>query len=103
MKTDKTNAERQARWRERRKQEIVVLQASKGIPGLPVLSTIPGERRWASLLDQARASLRLMCDEMQAYYGDRSEQWQEGERAAAMQERIDAIEGILADLEMLAE
>jgi hypothetical protein len=38
---------------------------------------------------------------MQEYYDDRSETWQAGERGEAMQERIDALDTILADLEGL--
>ena len=36
---------------------------------------------------------------MQAYFDDRSEQWQEGERAEEHQQRIEAVEDILIALE----
>lgn len=98
-----SDADRQRAFRERRKRAIADELARKGLPPVPVLSTVPGERRWAALIEQARASLQTVCEEMQAYYDDRSEQWQESERAAAMQERKDAIEGILADLDALPE
>jgi hypothetical protein len=38
-------------------------------------------------------------DEMQAYFDDRSEQWQESERGETLQERIEALETVLSDLE----
>ena len=38
---------------------------------------------------------------MQAYYEDRSEVWQQGERAAMLAEQIDQLEVVLNELEAL--
>ena len=38
---------------------------------------------------------------MQTYYEDRSEAWQQGDRAATLAEQIDQLEAILDELEAL--
>jgi len=40
-------------------------------------------------------------DEMQTYYEDRSEAWQQGERAATLAAQIDHLEVVLNELEAL--
>ncbi len=49
--------------------------------------------------EQAETLLRSMRDEMQGYFDDRSEAWQESEKAEAFQERIDAIDGLLDQID----
>jgi hypothetical protein len=41
--------------------------------------------------DQAEASLRVVYDQMQTYYDERSEEWLESEKAEAFSERMEAI------------
>jgi hypothetical protein len=94
-----TPAARQAAYRARQAEARERERAEKGIPSAPAVATMPGTARWAALLEQARAALVTVQEEMQAYHDDRSEAWQEGERGAAMQEQIDALETVLADLE----
>lgn len=96
-------AARQAAYRARQAQERKTERAAKGLPPAPQVATMPGTARWAALVETARAAIGTACEEMRAYYDDRSEEWQEGERGEAMQERIDALEAILADLEGLSE
>ena len=38
---------------------------------------------------------------MQVYIDDRSEAWQAGERAAALQDHLDQLEGMIDDLDAL--
>lgn len=99
MKTDRTNAQRQARWREKQKQAIAALQALKGIPGPPALSTVPGRVRWVALLEQARSALEVVRSEMESYIDDRSETWQESDRAAELQARLDQVADALSAVE----
>jgi hypothetical protein len=95
----RTNAERQAAWRRRQGAARASERAAKGLPGAPVLATMPGTARWQALIEQARAALETARDEMQAYFDDRSETWQDGERGEAMQERLDALDAILSDMD----
>ncbi len=76
-------------------------QQAKGLPPAPPLPTLPSSARWQALLTQARLVLGTVRDEMQAYYDDRSEAWQQGERAATLAEQIDQLEVVLTELEAL--
>ena len=96
-----TPAARQAAWRIRQAEARNRERAEKGLPAAPPVSTMPGTARWNALLAQARAAIGTAQEEMQAYFDDRSEEWQEGERGEAMQARIDALEAISGDLEAL--
>ena len=87
------------RVKEQREQEL----AAKGLPALPAIATLPGTKRWAGLQEQASALLETMRDEMQEYYDNRTDEWKEGDRGQALQERIEALESLLSDLETLPE
>ncbi len=74
-------------------------QQAKGLPPAPPLPTLPSSARWQALLTQARLALETVRDEMQAYDDDRSEAWQQGERAAVLAAQIDHLEVVLTELE----
>jgi len=96
-------AARQRAYRERQAQARLHERKQKGLPATAMLATLPGERRWQTLLEQAQSALLCVHTEMQAYYEDRSETWQEGERGEAMLERLDSVESLLCDLETLQQ
>ncbi len=89
-----TPAEKQRAYRDRLKQ-----RATGELPAAPILTNIPPERRWKALHEQARNALQTMLDEMEAYQDERSETWQESERGESFQERIQALESIIAELD----
>jgi hypothetical protein len=95
------NAARQRAYRARQAQARREEQQAKGLPPAPPLPTLPSRARWQALLIQAQLALQTARDEMQAYYEDRSEAWQQGERAATLAEQIDQLEAILDELEAL--
>src|SRR5215831_18492617 len=86
------NAAKQRAYRVRQAQARHAEQQAKGLPAAPPLPTLPSRARWQALLTQARLALETARDEMQAYYEDRSETWQQGERAATLAEQIDQLE-----------
>lgn len=96
-----THAERQAAYRRRvaaaREQEL----QAKGLPPQPQVATMPGERRWATMTGQALVLLQTIQEEMQEYYEQRSEQWQESERGEAVGERLQALQEAIAAIEGL--
>jgi hypothetical protein len=94
-----TSADRQRAYRQRQTEARATERQEKGLPPLPTIPTLPGERRWAASIAQARALVEQTRDEMQAYFDDRSEHWQESERGETLQERIEALETVLSDLE----
>jgi hypothetical protein len=54
------------------------------------------------MLEQTKATLRTMLDEMQAYQDERSEEWQESDRGEALRERIAALEAIADEADALS-
>jgi hypothetical protein len=93
------NAAKQRAYRVRQAQARHAEQQAKGLPPTPPLPTLPSRARWHALLAQARLSLETACDEMQTYYDDRSAAWQEGERAATLQDQLDTLEQVLDALD----
>jgi hypothetical protein len=96
------HAAKQRAYRARQAQARREEQQAEGLPPAPPLPTLPGRARWRALLAQARLALETARDEMQAYYEDRSEAWQQGERAATLAEQLEQLEVVLEDLEALA-
>jgi len=96
-----SNSARQAAYRNRlelaRKQEL----SERGLPALPPLASMPGTARWNGAIRRCVTLLTLVHDEMQGYFEDRSEVWQESDRGVDHQERMMAIEQLLSDLEDL--
>jgi hypothetical protein len=97
------NAARQQAYRARQDQARRADLQAKGLPPVSPLPTLPSQARWQALISRARLSLETARDEMQAYYDDRSEAWQQGERAAALAEQIDHLEVVLAELDALPD
>jgi hypothetical protein len=102
MLTDKQRQQtalRQQRFRQRQQEARGVEQASKGLPALPQIATMPGYPRWRAALASAQALVEQVQQEMTAYYEERSEAWQEGEAGAQFLERQEALEALLSQWE----
>jgi hypothetical protein len=67
---------------------------AKGLPALPPVPAMPGTARWRAAVRMARQMLATACDEMQAYAADRSDEWQDSERAGEFTDRQTGIEEI---------
>lgn len=85
-------AARQDSYRKRCEKARGIELAAKGLPPLPTISSLPGWPRWRASVEAARALLDQTLAEMEEYFEDRSESWQEGERGDEHQERIAAME-----------
>ena len=94
-----SHAARQAAYRSRQEQARAQQLRAKGLAPLPAIATMPGTPRWKGAVAYAHCLLAGVAAEMQAYFDDRSESWQEGERAEEHQQRIEAVEEILVALE----
>lgn len=92
-------AQQQAAYRTRCAAALRTHMDAKGLPALPPIPAMPGTARWRTAATMAYALLNTICDEMQAYFDDRSEQWQESERGDEFTERITGIEDIRDTLE----
>ena len=90
-----TNATRQAAYRARREQARQIALTQKGLPSLPAIPTLPGWTRWNASFTAAHALIAESLSEMQSYFDDRSETWQESERGEEHQEHIASVEAAL--------
>jgi hypothetical protein len=94
-------AARQAAYRARCQQARQVELAAKGLPSLPSLPTLPGWPRWKASFRAAQELLTDTLNEMQDYFDERSESWQESERGEQHQERLASVEAVLEAMEDL--
>ena len=90
-----SDAARQAAFRRRRDQTIKALQHAKGLMPLPAIATIPGWSRWRQVLGLVEQALREVHDQMQTYYDDRSEDWQDSDKAQEFNDTMDAVEELV--------
>jgi hypothetical protein len=86
-----SHAHRQAAYRRRCEEARRQLLQEKGLPALPAIATMPGTPRWRQAIANAVNLLTMVGDEMEAYFDDRLEEWQESERGDTFRDRIDAL------------
>jgi hypothetical protein len=86
-------AARQAAYRKRCEQERRIERLSKGLPPLPAIPTMPGWARWNTALRLAQDLIERTQVEMEQYFDDRSETWQESERGEEHQNAINIVQG----------
>ena len=93
-----TNAARQQAYRARREQARQVALTAKGLPSLPAIATLPGWKRWNASFAAAHELVADSLGQMQDYFDDRSESWQQSDRGTEHQERIASVEAVLDTL-----
>lgn len=97
-----SQAERQAAYRRRTAESKARELEAKGLPPLPTIATIPGHPRWQALIRQSNLQLQTVLEEMQDYYDQRSETWQETERGEAFLDRLQSLQEAHSAVEDLA-
>jgi hypothetical protein len=97
------NAEKQRAYRERQNQARLAELQVKGLPVTPSIPTMPGTARWEALIETGRTALDASRYAMQEYYDERSDNWQEGERGEALQEKINELENIISLIDELKQ
>lgn len=98
-RTHPSHASRQAAYRRRQQQARENELRARGLPPLPAIATLPGNARWSGGISQAICLLTGVVSEMEDYFADRSDQWQQSDRGDTHQERIQAIQEIVDALE----
>ncbi len=98
-----SSAQRQAAYRQRVDQARQQQLTAQALPPLPALPTVPGQARWLALLVQAQWCLTQVTNEMQQYHEVRSDAWQESDKGTAFEERLEAVQEVIAMLEELQE
>ena len=96
-------AEQQAADRQRLRQARTQELLHKGLPPVPPVPTMPRRRRWDAAAQQALRLMQTIRNEMQDYYDERSDEWQESQRGEEFTERLQAVEDLVAAIEDLAE
>src|SRR5689334_3408779 len=84
-------AARQAAYRARSQQARQDALRAKGLPPLPAIATLPGWARWNASLTAAHALLEQVSQEMQTYFDERTDTWQESERGEQFTQRQEAV------------
>jgi hypothetical protein len=87
----KDRAHRQRAYRQRQKEARIIELQAKNMPPLASIPTMPSTARWRALVQMAADLLETAQEEMESYRDDRSEGWQDSEKADEFQERIDRI------------
>jgi len=96
------HAQRQAAYRRRQAQARKEELADRTIPAAPPIATMPGWQRWNAITERLLLLLNTMHDEMHDYYDQRSDAWQESQRADAFSERLQAVEDAICAVEALS-
>ena len=97
-----TNAQRQAAYRQRARRAREQQLAQRGLPRLPAIPTMPGEARWTRALQHAAMLVETIVYEMDEYYEERSEAWQESERGETFAERLSGAQELLSSLQEMS-
>lgn len=95
------HAARQTAYRVRQTKAQQEQLHQRGLPPMPAITAMPGAARWNAALRSAQSLLVQVSEEMQAYYDDRSDAWQESDRGETCAERQEAIENLVTELELL--
>ena len=104
MPQQRQHPDHAARQRAYRARQALARRAelqAKGLPPTAPIPTLPSRARWQALLAHAQHSLETTRDELQVYYDERSDTWQEGDRAATMTEQLEGLAQALDTLDTL--
>jgi hypothetical protein len=94
-------AARQAAYRARREQATREAAKQRGLPPLPALPAMPGTARWNAALTLALRLVEEVSEQMQDYFDERSQPWQDSDRAQDFTTRLDNVEAAREALDLL--
>lgn len=92
-----SNADKQRAYRERLRAQRDARNLGR-IPDPAGPCNIPPRKRWHAYRDQAAHLLQTWHQEMQEYAANRSDAWQDGDRAAEFMEEMDALQELIDTL-----
>jgi ubiquinone biosynthesis protein UbiJ len=75
------------------------LLSAKDLPRPCAIGTIPSRPRWTGMVNNARMLLHAVRQEMDDYSEQRSDAWQDSERAEDFAEQIQAIDDAIENLD----
>jgi hypothetical protein len=94
-------AARQRAYRDRANMARLAERELKGLPCAPAIPSMPSRARWRAMIAQAGALLSAAEREIQNYIDDRSETWQESERAESLEMFRQTIQEVADSLQMI--
>ncbi len=65
------------------------------------MSNLPNTSHWRSLKESARQTLEKLQKEMQDYFDERSDKWQESDKGFDFEETLDELASVISDLELI--
>lgn len=92
IKEHESPAARQRAYRERQQAARAAEQQEKGLPPSPPLPNAQSKARWRALIERAHLMLETAQTEMQEYHDERSETWQESDKAEELRNWIEQVE-----------
>ena len=98
-----STADRQKAYRQRQAEARAAERAAKGLPPAPAISTMPSTQRWQAMIANARTILAALEEEISTYSQERSESWQETDRASNLRAAQEQLSDILDCLDSLSE
>lgn len=91
-----SNGERQAAYRRRCAQTTdveIIAQTTVTIPSLP------GRRKWKAMIKAASVLLDCAATEMQDYFDQHSEAWQDSQAGESLAEMLESVQEVLATMD----
>ncbi len=104
MLTDKQKAQaaaRQKRFRRRQQDTRRCEQIEKGLPPMPAIPSMPGTPRWRAAIEAAQALVSEVLDEMEYYFEDRSDTWQESLQGDQHKDRQAEVKAVLKKIDQI--
>ena len=101
QKKHNNGAARQAAYRARCEKARQAALAAKSLPALPTMPTLPGWKRWNASFEAAREMIDRTLYEMRDYFDERSDRWQQSDRADDLRDRMKAAQKLLDALDDL--
>lgn len=93
-----SRAAKQRAYRSRQASARLVERDAKGLPRCAPIPTMPSPARWSAIREEAAILLETLRREMETYYSERSEQWQESPKGEEMRETVQRIEAAQAEM-----
>ena len=90
------NAERQAAYRARYASQVKIESGLRSLVAPPRIPPAMGHRRWNTMMVQACSMVETAIGEMEAYYEEKSEAWQDSERGERLSEKLESAQEIAA-------
>ena len=102
MPEPKKYADSAARQHAYRRRQQAANSLGTGFPLSAGIRAMPSHFRWKAMQEKARVLLAAVVSEMEDYAGDRSDEWQDSDKANAFEEKLDLVREAIDAIEAIA-